>query len=48
MKKTKNTTHQLYGSMHTDIEGVENLIELALNIRWSWNHVMFFLILEFS
>ena len=38
MKKTNNTTHQLYGSMHTDIEGVENLIELALNIRWSWNH----------
>jgi len=24
--------------MHTDIEGIESLIELALNIRWSWNH----------
>lgn len=38
MKKQKYNTNQLYGLMHTDIEGIDALIELALNIRWSWNH----------
>jgi starch phosphorylase len=38
MKKQKYSTNQFYGLMHTDIEGVDALIELALNIRWSWNH----------
>jgi starch phosphorylase len=23
---------------HTDVEGVDSLAELALNMRWSWNH----------
>lgn len=38
MKKQRINSNQLYGLMHTDIEGIESLIELALNIRWSWNH----------
>ena len=38
MKKQKIDTNELYGLMHTDIEGMESLIELALNIHWSWNH----------
>lgn len=38
MKKQKVDTNELYGLMHTDIVGIESLIELALNIRWSWNH----------
>ncbi|HZJ18868.1 MAG TPA: DUF3417 domain-containing protein, partial [Pricia sp.] len=38
MEKQKHNTNQLYGLMHTDIEGIDALIELALNIRWSWNH----------
>ncbi len=38
MKKQKVDTNELYGLMHTDIEGMESIIELALNIRWSWNH----------
>ncbi len=38
MIKQTVDTNELYGLMHTDIEGVESLIELALNIRWSWNH----------
>src|SRR5665811_773548 len=37
-EKQKHNTNQLYGLMHTDIEGIDALIELALNIRWSWNH----------
>ena len=38
MKKQKYNTDQFYGLMHTDVEGIDGLIELALNIRWSWNH----------
>ena len=38
MKTQKYNTSQLYGLMHTDIDGIDSLIELALNIRWSWNH----------
>ncbi|ELR71681.1 Glycogen phosphorylase [Fulvivirga imtechensis AK7] len=29
---------QLYGFLPTDIDGLDMLIELALDIRWSWNH----------
>src|SRR5699024_4212735 len=32
-----NTRH-IYGFLPYDIEGVDALAELALNIRWSWNH----------
>tara|TARA_R110002049_G_scaffold218843_1_gene390471 strand:+ start:4660 stop:7200 length:2541 start_codon:yes stop_codon:yes gene_type:complete len=38
MKEQNISTNQLYGLMHTDIKGIDALIELALNIRWSWNH----------
>jgi len=38
MKKQKVDTNELYGLMHTDIDGMASLIDLALNIRWSWNH----------
>jgi starch phosphorylase len=26
------------GSLPTDIEGFDSLAELALDMRWSWNH----------
>ncbi len=29
---------QLYGSLPSDAEGMEVLTELALDLRWSWNH----------
>ena len=29
---------QLYGSLPQDIEGLDDLAELALDMRWSWNH----------
>lgn len=38
MKEQKIDTNKFYGLMHTDIEGIDDLIELALNTRWSWNH----------
>ncbi len=28
----------LYGFLHTEVEGVDQLAQLALDIRWSWNH----------
>jgi starch phosphorylase len=31
-------SHRTYGCLPTDIEGFESLAELALNLRWSWNH----------
>lgn len=30
---------QFYGLLPTDIDGLDMLIELALDLRWSWNHV---------
>ncbi|MFZ1074218.1 MAG: DUF3417 domain-containing protein, partial [Verrucomicrobiia bacterium] len=27
-----------YNSLHADIEGYDSLAELALDLRWSWNH----------
>ena len=30
--------HPLYGLLPTDVEGFESLAELALDLRWSWNH----------
>jgi starch phosphorylase len=30
--------HPLYGLLPTDIEGFDALSELALDMRWSWNH----------
>jgi starch phosphorylase len=28
----------LYGFLHTEVEGVDALVKLALDICWSWNH----------
>ncbi len=38
MDKPTINTNQLYSLIHTDVEGINSLIELALDIRWSWNH----------
>ena len=27
-----------YNSLHLEIEGFDSLAELALDLRWSWNH----------
>ncbi len=32
------TKHLLYNLLPTEIEGVDSLAELALDMRWSWNH----------
>ena len=38
MNKQTLNTNRLYGLIHTDVEGIDSLIELALDVRWSWNH----------
>jgi len=30
--------HLLYDLLPTEIDGVDSLAELALDLRWSWNH----------
>ena len=31
-------SHRLYGLLPKDIEGFDSLVELALDMHWSWNH----------
>lgn len=38
MNKSTVSANQLYGFLPSDIIGIDDLAELALNIRWSWNH----------
>jgi starch phosphorylase len=38
MKKQTVNTDRLYGFLPSNIEGMEDLAELALDMRWSWNH----------
>lgn len=33
------TSHPMYGLPSTEVEGFDALAELALDLRWSWNHV---------
>lgn len=38
MSSQTRLCHPLYGLLPTDVEGFEALAELALDLRWSWNH----------
>jgi starch phosphorylase len=38
MSKQTRVSHPLYSLLPTDIEGFDSLAELALDMRWSWNH----------
>src|SRR5512140_456276 len=38
MKKDTRVSHPIYGLLHTEVEGFDSLAELALDMRWSWNH----------
>lgn len=38
MHQRKFSPDQLYGFLPADIEGLDLLVELALDLRWSWNH----------
>jgi starch phosphorylase len=38
MSKQTRVSHPIYGLLPTEIEGFDSLAELALDMRWSWNH----------
>jgi glycogen phosphorylase len=38
MSEQTPVSHAMYNLLPTEIEGFESLAELALNLRWSWNH----------
>ena len=38
MSSQKRAVHPLYSLLPTDVEGFDSLAELALDMRWSWNH----------
>ena len=38
MNKEIITKNHLYGYLSSNKEGIDELVELALNLRWSWNH----------
>jgi starch phosphorylase len=38
MRKQAPAAHPIYNLLPVEVEGFESLAELALNMRWSWNH----------
>jgi starch phosphorylase len=38
MSQTSPVNHLIYRLPNTDIQGFDSLLELALDLRWSWNH----------
>ena len=38
MSQQTRVSHPLYNLLPTEIEGFDSLAELALDMRWSWNH----------
>ena len=38
MSKQTHVRHSIYNLLPTDVEGFDSLAELALDMRWSWNH----------
>src|SRR5579862_8693544 len=38
MSKQARAGHPIYNLLPTEIEGFDSLAELALDMRWSWNH----------
>ncbi len=38
MKKETGVSSPVYAFFPTEVEGFDSLAELALDIRWSWNH----------
>ena len=38
MSKPTRGSHPIYSLLPTEVEGFDSLAELALDLRWSWNH----------
>jgi starch phosphorylase len=39
MSKKNRASHPIYNLLPIEVEGFDSLAELALDLRWSWNHV---------
>ena len=37
-EQTNTVSHPIYSLLPTEVEGFDSLAELALDMRWSWNH----------
>ncbi len=40
MSKQTRVSHPIYSLLPTEVEGFDSLAELALDMRWSWNHAI--------
>ena len=38
MSKQTRVSHPIYSLLPTEVDGFDALAELALDMRWSWNH----------
>jgi len=38
MSKQNGVGHSIHNILPTELEGFDSLAELALDMRWSWNH----------
>src|ERR1039458_770154 len=38
MSKQTRVSHPIYSLLPTEVEGFDSVAELALDMRWSWNH----------
>jgi starch phosphorylase len=38
MSKQTRASHPIYGLLPMEVEGFDSLVELALDMRWSWDH----------
>ena len=38
MSKQTHVSNPIYSFLPTEVEGFDSLAELALDMRWSWNH----------
>src|SRR5512147_494992 len=38
MSKPTRASHPIYSLLPAEVEGFDSLAELALDMRWSWNH----------
>jgi starch phosphorylase len=36
--KAKRADNPVFGLLPADLEDIDSLVELALDMRWSWNH----------
>ena len=38
MSQPTQISNSMYCFLPTEVEGLDSLVELALDMRWSWNH----------